>query len=1169
MEFKDAYDRDHFIDFLQKDFLPDFKKEIRSVNLTNFSSIKKAFYLGESKDLDLQVFEFLFEGSPNKRIALTKDAFTVMRSSAIFNALAVFHSPDNNDWRFSLMTATPEPTEKGKVKLSYSNPKRLSFFLGPNAKTNTPTKFLRSKGKIVDFEDLKSRFSIEVVNKEFYKEISQAFIKLVGESLKLPDKIVSDNISQEFAVRLIGRIIFCWFLREKKSQAGIALMPKDLLSIEAVKKTENYYHKILEPIFFEVLNKPINSRRDDFANEPFSHIAYLNGGLFSPQDDDYYKRANNDLQSQFEKTLTIPDSWFKYFFEILETYNFTIDENTSYDEELSIDPEMLGRIFENLLAEINPETGESARKSTGSYYTPRVIVNYMVDESLLLYLKVTTGINEGKLLAIISYDLNDDIDNPVTAEEKEKIIDALEKVKILDPACGSGAYPIGALQKIVFILQQTDPDGQLWFKKQMGTATPEFRRDIEKKFSNNELDFIRKLGVIRNSIYGIDIQSIATEISRLRCFLTLIVDEVIKDTEENRGVKPLPNLDFKFVTANSLISLSKLDDEPQNLLFDETKNVEKLRDLMDEFFSINEQGKYMLMNAFHQIQKDLIKQYFREKDYSMYEQKRVLSSLGDWNPFTHQSTDWFDPEWMFGIKNGFDIVIGNPPYVSTKGRSNTDKTTLKNNFGFADDLYSHFYFMGLQNTKKGTGVLSYITSKTFWVIQTKKNLRELLQSKTILQIFDTATPFAAMVDTCVVIIRNLETANNYDLSFKDGKKDLLNPINIKVDIEIFRKAVNKVFFIPTKFNLKIYNRYNDLVKKLMDRWWGEISTSSNIAKHQLEIEQYRQSLKPGGVTLLGLITDGGVGLETANNGRFIGVRENLKQAHKIASSRPIKLFEAVSKYKIKELSQIQSNSDSIKFIGLKKEEEIQNLFDKLKEKYGVNIFGKGYIYKIISDNVITSVNKLTEEEETTGISRQKPFFVAYDKGDRDGNRWYSETPFVIDWSKESVRFLQENSGKKAANMPVFRSPKFYFREGFSWNLINGTRTTNDLKFKISTPAVNDMAANKLTSLADEITNKYIVAVCNSSMINQYTENFINFTVNFPHNSTRQIPIVIPTKLQLNEFEDLFDRAYKIKRDQFSGLCSKDKAEILLQQIQKELDEKVLKLYDLIPEEVKT
>jgi hypothetical protein len=114
-----------------------------------------------------------------------------------------------------------------------------------------------------------------------------------------------------------------------------------------------------------------------------------------------------------------------------------------------------------------------------------------------------------------------------------------------------------------------------------------------------------------------------------------------------------------------------------------------------------------------------------------------------------------------------------------------------------------------------------------------------------------------------------------------------------------------------------------------------------------------------------------------------------------------------------------------------------------------------------------------------------------------------------------------------------------------------------------------MAANKLTSLADEITNKYIVAVCNSSMINQYTENFINFTVNFPHNSTRQIPIVIPTKLQLNEFEDLFDRAYKIKRDQFSGLCSKDKAEILLQQIQKELDEKVLKLYDLIPEEVKT
>ncbi|HYT40944.1 MAG TPA: hypothetical protein VEP90_01240, partial [Methylomirabilota bacterium] len=402
-----------------------------------------------------------------------------MRSSAIFRALAIFHSPNSDDWRLSLMTATPERTEKGKVALSYSNPKRLSFFLGPNAKVNTPTKFILKRERVINFDDLKSRFSLEVVNKEFYKEISELFTQLVGGSvykgkhkedyvplLKLPDILDKSQTSLEFAVRLIGRVIFCWFLREKKSNQSKSLMPHDLLSLEAVKNNPDYYHKVLEPIFFEVLNKPGKSRKDDFAKEPFSSIPYLNGGLFSPHDDDFFS-YNESRQTTNHNMVVIPDEWIRRFFDVLETYNFTIDENTSFDEELSIDPEMLGRIFENLLAEINPETGESARKSTGSYYTPRVIVNYMVDESLLLYLKSQTQIDEEKLRAAISYDLHDDEENPLTTSERERIINALEKVKILDPACGSGAFPIGALQKIVFILQQTDPEGQLWFKKQI------------------------------------------------------------------------------------------------------------------------------------------------------------------------------------------------------------------------------------------------------------------------------------------------------------------------------------------------------------------------------------------------------------------------------------------------------------------------------------------------------------------------------------------------------------------------------------------------------------------------------------------------------------------------------------------------------------------------------
>ena len=379
MQLNNTYNRDDFLQFLDENFLTDFRKDIRPASTQGLSSIQKAYSLGRSESLDLQVFEFSFEGSPNKRVTLTKDAFQVMRSSAIFRALAIFHSPNSDDWRLSLMTATPERTEKGKVALSYSNPKRLSFFLGPNAKVNTPTKFILKRERIIDFEDLKSRFSVEVVNKEFYKEISELFTQLVGglvnkgtqredhkALLKLPDVNDKSQTSLEFAVRLIGRVIFCWFLREKKSNQSKSLMPNDLLSLEAVKNNPDYYHKVLEPIFFEVLNKPGKSRKDDFAKEPFSSIPYLNGGLFSPHDDDFFS-YNDSRQTTNHNVVVIPDEWIRRFFDILETYNFTIDENTSFDEELSIDPEMLGRIFENLLAEINPETGESARKSTGSY----------------------------------------------------------------------------------------------------------------------------------------------------------------------------------------------------------------------------------------------------------------------------------------------------------------------------------------------------------------------------------------------------------------------------------------------------------------------------------------------------------------------------------------------------------------------------------------------------------------------------------------------------------------------------------------------------------------------------------------------------------------------------------------------------------------------------------
>ncbi|MCA9343689.1 MAG: Eco57I restriction-modification methylase domain-containing protein [Candidatus Nomurabacteria bacterium] len=576
---ENAYNHTDFINFVNE-FLPSFIYDEASISLAENSLFESARILGTSIDGELATIEInLSPESQGKRIAITKEAFKILRDHAIANALIVFTDGTDN-WRLSLLTTTIKLDEKGKVITESSNPRRYSFFLGLNAKTRTPYESLIKKGSVKNLNELQERFSVEVVNKQFYELIADLFTKLVGgersKTKKYPgllkiNGIISQNVEhQEFAVRLIGRIIFSWFLKEKKSDAGVPIIPNELLSSDALAQNEDYYHSILEPLFFELLNKRVEHRHESLREEPFSTVPYLNGGLFSPQYSDFYNQKS--FNGAGTPGLThIPDAWFKELFEVLEQYNFTVDENTSYDVDLSIDPEMLGRIFENLLAEINPETGESARKSTGSFYTPREIVDYMVDSSLLEFLKNKTSIEEAKLKALITWEQDDDLLQPLEDTERERVVDALADLTILDPACGSGAFPIGILQKVVYVLQQADPDAKIWLRHQIGVdATPEFRQFIESQ----NYDYIRKLGVIRKSIFGVDIQPIATEISRLRCFLTLVIEEnVTDDISTNRGIEPLPNLEFKFVAANSLIGLK---DTEKNLLLQEDDNLKEL-----------------------------------------------------------------------------------------------------------------------------------------------------------------------------------------------------------------------------------------------------------------------------------------------------------------------------------------------------------------------------------------------------------------------------------------------------------------------------------------------------------------------------------------------------------------------------------------------------------------
>jgi hypothetical protein len=597
MILSNPFDQQQFTDFVDG-FLPDFELDVRKVEASNFD-FKEVLRLGSSTSLRTDVLVIRSTRNINNRISLTNNSFRIMKKYSIFRALAVYVNDDDETiWRLSLLTATPS-FKDGKVVQSLSNPRRHSYVLGTEIGIATARKYLSSMGRVNDFHDLEFRFSVEAVNRDFYKEIAGHFYDLVGRYepkreilkpplLKLPQNNTRLEDLQNYSVRLLGRILFLWFLRQKLSPSGLPLLPKITLDWDFT-SPNSFLHERLEPIFFEVLNKPMKQRRSEFQTEIYNKVPYLNGGLFHPADGsagDYYSTV--DLKSG----INIPNEWFTKLLETLTTYNFTIDENLENDVDLSIDPEMLGRVFENLLAEINPETGQIARKSTGSYYTPRAIVNFMVDSSLLTYLVSKTAITEEKIRALISTSKLDDIEYPLSINEKHKVVDAIRNLRVLDPACGSGAFPMGTLQKLLWIIGEVDPEGDEYLEIHDMEGT-------EHWLSSNRLDYLRKRKIIRDVIFGIDIQSVAVEIAKLRCFLTLIVDQEITDNSDNRGVVPLPNLDFKFICADSLTPLKEFN---QQSLGDDPLLEQKLANVRKKYFSTtNEDKKVKLRKEYEML----------------------------------------------------------------------------------------------------------------------------------------------------------------------------------------------------------------------------------------------------------------------------------------------------------------------------------------------------------------------------------------------------------------------------------------------------------------------------------------------------------------------------------------------------------------------------------------
>ena len=670
------------------------------------SDNEKGFFLGEYNTSDhyrIGLFQFDVKTASiaRKRVGLRNLVKSLINPNwGEFDAAFTVFASDS-DWRLSFIC---------DIKEEKTAPKRFTYVFGDEEMLyRTPVKRLYDIQGKVTFASLKKAFSVKELSDEFfyeYRDIYADFVQYItgnryvkktqgsGYELKSfpgePQNMTfyqalgcDDKRARDFVKKMMGRITFLYFLQQKGWMCGDKNYMLHLF--ESSSDKDYYLKKVLVPLFFGVLNTKPEERKAVFAEHKWNDelrkawetIPYLNGGLFEPDDEDKVVDACS--------THIFRQKDFEELFEFYSHYNFTIDENDPSDAEVGVDPEMLGKIFESLLED---------NKDKGAYYTPKDIVQYMCQESLVAYLVTKTHIEEGRLREFVKEP--EDNKDRLTEDERYKILDGVLSVKICDPAIGSGAFPIGLLNELVRCKEAIYGD-----KKG--------RADIKRE-------------IIRDNIYGVDIEKGAVDIARLRFWLSLVVDE---DTPS-----PLPNLDYKIMQGNSLLEwyngtdLSKLTDmAASDDLFGGGRAEELKKDLAK-----------------------LLKRYFGESDH---EKKFALKGaikaaiteildiagveIPDGIDIAENSQFFLWHTWyneVFANNGGFDICLGNPPYLATRSGliSNYDKNAYRQLFRTAEgqfDLYGLFIEHGL-NILKPSGIEVLITESTFVSNQNFKTLRKIL-----------------------------------------------------------------------------------------------------------------------------------------------------------------------------------------------------------------------------------------------------------------------------------------------------------------------------------------------------------------------------------------------------------------------------------------------------------
>ena len=730
----------------------------------------EGYYLGNINTTDsyrIGLFHYnIHQGSvANKRVGLRNlvKSFINPTWGEFDAALVVFDSGDH--WRLSFIC---------DIKGEATSPKRYTYVFGSNDLLyRTPIErfnFLKKKG--ISFENLKTAFSVEALSNEFfdkYREQYADFIqyatgkRFVKVGNKWEEKVLGDPNTalmqafnhnekkiRDYVKKMMGRITFLHFLQRKGWMCGDFNYMQNMFENSPYKN--DYLDSVLEPLFFGILNTKPAEREALFADydwdksllNEWKDIPYLNGGLFERDEED-------------EPESCFPADYFKRLFQFFSEYNFTIDENDPNDAEVGVDPEMLGKIFENLLED---------NKDKGAFYTPKEIVRYMCQESLIAYLETNTSVAKDKIRKFVLSPEDGVADIP--DNKKPKLLTALEEVKICDPAIGSGAFPMGLLNELLHCREVLSGE--------------RYDRAVIKK------------SIIQNNIYGVDIEKGAVDIARLRFWLSIVVDEEIPS--------PLPNLDYKIMQGNSLVEsfmgvdLSKLTyekeykkDKGEISLFDDEKNrlQKTVSHLLSSYYSCSDHDRKVKLQ---QEISDTINKQLEEQAYNPTILGKLKTiNLAENNKFFLWHT-WFSDVFSRPSDcNGFDIVIGNPPYGANIDELVPlyERLYPKTSHGYKD-IYKYFYDFGLSICKKD-GSLCYITPNTFLRQPRYGDLRRVLLEFNITQILDLGENIFmdAVVPVAICICKNASYKNN-EVSFIDltqiisvqNSKEVLNSIKFEI-----------------------------------------------------------------------------------------------------------------------------------------------------------------------------------------------------------------------------------------------------------------------------------------------------------------------------------------------------------------------------------------------------